>query len=139
MGRRTRYRDHIDPEYRRWGHKYSRFPGAGECANLIRTGKARGAWADIIASELSENAAHCLPDLIELFRSDSSDDVRLYVMMAVENAGLPEAVPFLADVLHAGNSRFTPYAERALRNINTPEARTVLWNATHSGPSTAPE
>jgi hypothetical protein len=139
MGKRNRYRDHIDPEYQRWGRKYPRFPGVGECANLIRAGKARGAWADIIASELSENAAHCLPELIEAFHSDSSGDVCLYVMMALESARLPEAVPFLANVLHEGDPRFTPYAARALRNINTPEARTMLWEASQSGLGTTPE
>jgi hypothetical protein len=139
MGKRNRYRDHIDPEYQRWGRKYPRFPGVEECARLIRAGKARGAWADIIAYELAENASHCLPTLIDTFRSDSSDDVRLYVMMAVEVAKLPESVPFLAEVLHGRDPRFTPYAERALRELNTPEARTVLWNASHSGTGAAPE
>jgi hypothetical protein len=90
MGKRNRYRDHIDPEYQRWGRRYPRFPGVEECARLIRVGKARGAWADIIAYELAENASHCLPALIDTFRTDSSDAVRLYVMMALEIAKLPE-------------------------------------------------
>jgi hypothetical protein len=139
MGKRTRYRDHIDPEHQRWGRKYPRFPGVAECARLIRAGKARGTWADIIAYELAENANLCLPDLIETFRSDSSEDVRLYLMMALETARLPESVPFLAEVLHDGNPRFTPYVERALRNINTPEARTVLWKAGRSEPGATSE
>jgi hypothetical protein len=42
------------------------------------------------------------------------------------------SVPFLAEVLQDSNPKFTPYAKRALRNINTPEARTVLWNAEQS-------
>jgi hypothetical protein len=139
MGKRTRHRDHIDPEQRRWTRKYPRFPGVEECARLIRAGKARGTWADIIASELAEHAASCLSDLIEAFRTGSSEDVGLYVMMALESARLPESVPFLAEVLHDGNPRFTPYAERALRSINTSEARTVLWKAGRSEPGATPE
>ena len=134
MGKRNRYRDHIDPEYQRWGRTYPRFPGVAECARLIRARKASGAWADIIAAELAENATHCLSDLIETFRTDSSEtDVRMFVMMALENARLPQSVPFLAEVLESGNSRFIPYAERALCNINTPEARTMLWKAGRCG------
>jgi hypothetical protein len=86
---------------------------------------------------LTENATHCLPALIEAFRTDTSEDVRRYVMMALESAKLPQSVPFLAEVLQGGNSRFTPYAERPLHNIDTPEARTVLWKAGHSEPGGA--
>ena len=67
MGKHNHYRDHVDPEYQRWGRRYPRFPGVAECANLIRAGKARGAWADIIAFELGENASTCLAELTETF------------------------------------------------------------------------
>ena len=132
MGKRNRYRDHTDPEYQRWGRTYSRFPGVAECARLIREGKARGAWADIIASELAENASECLAELVETFRADPSESVRLYVMMALDMARLPESIPFLAEVLQQGNPLFTPYAVRALEGINTRESRTAIWNATHT-------
>lgn len=129
MGKRNRYRDHIDPEHRRWGRAYPRFPGVEECARLIRDGKARGAWAYIIAHELAENAAQCLPKLIETFRTDPSESVQLYVMMALDIAHLPESVSFLAEVLQEGNPHFISYAERALKSIDTPDARKVLWKA----------
>ncbi len=132
MGKRSQYRDHIDPEVRRWGRKYPRFPGVAECARLIRARKAKGTWADIIAGELAQNASLCLPELIDTFHTDSNEAVRLYVMMALETAKLPESVPFLAEVLQGGDPIFIPYAERALRTINTKEARTVLWKASQS-------
>jgi hypothetical protein len=129
MGKRNRYRDHVDPEYQRWGRRYPRFPGVAECARLIRAGKARGAWADIIAFELAENAASCLAELIATFRDDPGADVRLYVMMALDIARVPASVPFLGEVFREGDPRYVPYAERALRGIDTSEARTLLWNA----------
>jgi hypothetical protein len=129
MGKRNRYRDHIDPEYQRWGRRYPRFPGVAECASLIRAGKARGTWADIIAFELAENAGTCLAELIETFQNDPGGDVRLYVMMALDIARAPACVAFLAEVLREADPRYVPYAERALRGINTPEARTALSNA----------
>jgi hypothetical protein len=128
MGKRNRYRDHVDPEYQRWGRRYPRFPGVAECASLIRAGKACGAWADIIACELAENAGTCLAELIAAFRNDPGGDVRLYVMMALDIARVPACVPFLAEVLREADPRYVPYAEQALRGINTPEARTALWN-----------
>jgi hypothetical protein len=70
--------------------------------------------------------------LIDTFRTDSNESVRLYVMMALEIAKLSESVPFLAEVLENGDPIFIPYAERALRTINTKEARTVLWKSGHS-------
>ena len=42
----------------------------------------------------------------------------------------PEAVTFLAEVLmNEGDSRYSYYAETALKGIDTPEARTALWKA----------
>lgn len=131
MGKRNRYRDHIDPEYQRWGREYPSFPGVSECARLIRNRKARGAWADIIAYELAENAADCLPELIATFRTDPSESVQLHVMMALDIAHLPESVSFLAEVLNAGHPQFTPYAERALKAVDTPESHSALWKARH--------
>ncbi len=129
MGKRNRYRDHVDPEYKRWGRRYARFPGVAECVRLIRAGKARGAWADIIASELAEHAATHLAELIETFRIEPRGDVRLYVLMALDSARLPASVPFLAEVMREADPRFVPFAERALRGIDTAEARKALWNA----------
>jgi hypothetical protein len=125
---------HPDPEYLRWRRTYPRFPGVDECARLIRAGKDRGAWADIITYELAGNAKNCLPALIDTFRNDLSDEVRLYVMMALEIARLQESVPFLADILSGGDPRFTPYAKRTLHSISTREARTALWKASHPKP-----
>jgi len=70
---------------------------------------------------MAENAATCLPELIEAFRTDSSDAVRLYVMMALDIARAPESAPFLAEILKEGDQRFVPYAERVLNEIDLPE------------------
>ena len=133
MGKPNPYRDHVDPEHRRWGRRYPRFPGVAECARLIRAGQARGAWADLIAHELAANAAACLPELIETFHTDSDGDVRRYVLMALDVARLPASVPFLAGVLRDGDPRYAAYAERALRGIDTPEARAALREAARAG------
>jgi hypothetical protein len=129
MSKSNKYLKSIDPEERRWGRKYPRFPGVAEYARLIRARKAKGTWADIISHELAENATACLDEMIEVYRTGASDDVRLYLMMALDIARVPASVPFLAEVLHQGNSMFTSYAKRALAGIDTTESRAVLWKA----------
>jgi HEAT repeat protein len=91
----------------------------------------RRAWADFIAHELAENAPSCWPELVATFRSESIGDVRLYIMQALEDASLPETVPFLGEVLLDEDERLAAYAERALRRMNTPAARNLLWDVTH--------
>ena len=119
------YRDHIDPEYRRRGEAIRGFPVLLNVARIIRSRKVKGAWADIITHELAANAAGCLPELIAAYREGLSDDVPTYVMMALDIARLPDSVPFLVEVLRGGDDRFTSYAKRALKGIDTREARTA--------------
>src|SRR5262249_46134722 len=105
------------------------FPGVQECMRLVDTGKAKGEWADIIAGELAANAKECLPELVEVFKTNQEKPAALYVMMALDIARLEESVPFLVEVLHDGNERFRPYAKRALKAINTREARQALYKS----------
>ena len=133
------YRRHVDPEYRRWGRKYPRFPGVAECVRLLNEGNARGAWVDIITHELTENARECLPDLVAVFRSDVRESVRLIVLMSVVEAALPAAIPFLAEVVGERHPRFSQYAEQGLLAIGTRESRAALWDASHREPGAAPD
>lgn len=129
MGKRNRYQDHVDPEYRRWGSTFGNFPGIDECEKLILDGKATGASADIITNELAEHANEHLNEVIEMLHKHPSNDVSIYMLMAVELAALPASVEFLSDVLRDGDTRFTSYAKRALIAIDTRESRTVFFNA----------
>ncbi len=129
MGKRDRFRDHVDPEYRRWGRTYRSFPGVDECARLILDRKATGAWADILVWELAENASEHFNEMIHAFRAHEQDDVALYILMALELAALPASVNFLSGVLQDGNPRFVPYAQRTLKAINSKESRTAMFNA----------
>jgi len=139
MGKRDRYRDHIDPEYRRWGRTYRSFPGVNECARLVLDRKATGAWADIVAFELAENARDHLNELIDAFRAHESDDFALYVLIALEMSALPGSVKFLSSVLRDGNVGFLPYARRALEAIDTKEACFALFTQTNAEQSGQPK
>ena len=103
MGKRNRFRDNMDPAVQAWSRKYPRFPGFAEYARLIRAGKARGMDAENIVYDLAENAAACLPEMIEAFRTETTSAVPSYIMMALDIARIPESVPFLAEVLAEGD------------------------------------
>jgi hypothetical protein len=55
----------------------------------------------------------------------------MLILMALENANLPESTSFFAELLENGDERYEPFAIRALRAINTPESRKILWEAGH--------
>lgn len=139
MGRHNRYRDHVDPEYRRWGRTYPAFPGVEECARLVLDRKVTGAWADIVVYELAENADSHLAEMTEAFRAHKSDAFALCILMALELAALPASVEILAAILKDGNSFYVPYAKRALHAVGTRESRRVLFDATHAPIVGAPE
>ena len=127
------YRDSPDPEERRWGQTYPRFPGVAECVRLIHSGKARGVWIDIIAWELTDHAKECFDELVRAFREEKplASTAAFVILEAIEVAKLPEAIPFWSEVLAEGHPEFGRYARRALKAINSRESRTVLWKAEH--------
>ncbi len=129
MGKRKRYLDHVDPEYRRWGRTYQAFPGVDECARLIVDGKATGAWADIVHDELADNAEEHLDEMIDAFQEHQADDVAIRILAALETAAVPGSVAFWSGILHRGDPRFTSYAKQALAAIDTKESRSALFHA----------
>jgi hypothetical protein len=100
-----------------------------ECVRLIDQRKNRGVLADIIVFELAENAGSCLTELIDTFRHLPEGDVRLFIMMALEIARLPDSIPFLAEVLRDANPRYVTYAQRALEAIDTRDSRKAIRHA----------
>jgi hypothetical protein len=102
MEKRGRHRDHVDPEYRRWGRTYHGFPGVDECSRLLLERKSTGAWAEIVAYELADNAGERLNQLTNAFQAHESEVVALYVSMAIEMAALPASADFLSAVLWGG-------------------------------------
>jgi len=130
---KPRYHNHICPDHQRWGRTYPKFPGLEECVRLILSGKATGAWADLVAYELAEHADQNMPQMIALFYEHQQDRVSTYMMMAFDTAALPASVDFLESVLQSGDERFTPYARSGLVTIDTKESRTALFRADHGG------
>jgi hypothetical protein len=53
------------------------------------------------------------------------------LLMAIADARLPAAVPFLSEVAGEQSGRFAEEAQQGLAMIGTAAARAALWRATH--------
>lgn len=130
MTKRRRNNDaHIDPEYAEWCRMFPRFPGVVECVRQLKLTSARGSRLDTIAYELAANAASCLGEMIDTYRTEKRYLSRMIIMQALEDAKLPESILFLVEVLRQREEPFSIYAERGLEGINSRESRKALWEA----------
>ena len=118
----------IDPEAERWRRKYPHFPGVQKCAELLRSPNVNGTWVDIICSELQDHAAENFSELASAIGAEENEQVRILLLAALAEAGLPEAIPTLAENLHSSQESLRNWAEFGLEKIGTKEARGILWN-----------
>lgn len=109
--------------------RYPRFPGVGEYVRLLGLPGTKGTLVDIVCDELAAHAAETLEELIDAFRTNENEWVRLMIVQAIANAKLPAAIPFLAERVVEGPPPVAEYGKMGLQGIGTPEARTALWDA----------
>lgn len=117
----------VDPEQERWLKKYPHFPGVGECVMLLKCSNVSGTWVDIICEELTAYAGENAVELIAAVRTEPEEGVKALLLAALAEAGLPEAVPVLAENLTSAQDRLRYWAKLGLKKIGTKEARTLLW------------
>lgn len=117
----------VDPEEERWLKKYHHFPGVGECIRLLKRSNVNGTWVDIICEELTAHAGENAVELIAAVHSETEEGVKVLLLAALAEAGLPEAIPVLAENLASAQDLLRHWAEVGLRKVNTKEARTILW------------
>ncbi len=118
----------VDPEQERWLKKYPHFPGVGECVMLLKRPNVSGTWVDIICENLTAHAGENAVELIAALRSEPEKGVKVLLLAALAEAGLPESVSVLAENLASDQERLQHWAEVGLRKVNTKEARTILWH-----------
>ncbi|MDX6480388.1 MAG: hypothetical protein QOG85_898 [Gaiellaceae bacterium] len=80
-------------------------------------------------------AADILPQLIEAFDSESDHGLRCWLLELIGKARSEDALPILSRELHSGDESIRDWARRGLEQLNTKEARTLLWQdaENHSG------
>jgi HEAT repeat protein len=74
-------------------------------------------------------AADYVPQLIQAFKSDENAQIRGLLMELIGAAQAPAALPFLRACLHDESETVRNWAVDALRQMNTREARTALWQS----------
>ncbi len=120
-----------DPEEERWQKKYPNFPGVHKCIELLRSPNVKGTWVDIICMELQDHAADNFVELVEAIHSETDERVKILLLAALAEAGLPEAVPVLTESLHSSLDSLRYWAKFGLEKVGNKEARAALWAYRH--------
>ena len=120
---------HVDPEAERWDREYPKFPGVTTCVALLSSPKVHGTWVDIICQELTRHADECADELLGAFGAAADARVRAILMGILCEAKLSKAQPVFIENLKSDDELLRHWAEQGLRDLNTKESRTALWNA----------
>jgi HEAT repeat protein len=121
-----------DPEEERWRKKYPYFPGVQKCADLLRNSNVNGTWVDIICLELQDHTANHLSELVAAINAEEDEGVKILLLAALAESGLPEAVPVFEEYLQSVQESLRYWAKFGLEKAGTREARTALWNYRNS-------
>ncbi len=78
---------------------------------------------------LLPHAGDYVHELIEEFGKEKDQGLRCWLLELVGSAKSPDAFGFLADQLRATDQGLRICAIRALKDLDTKEARTLLWQA----------
>ena len=79
--------------------------------------------------ELRQHAKEYLPLLIAAYYDEDNARRQLWIIELIGYARSPDALPFLVEHLHSGDTGIRDWAIRGLQRLNTKEARTILWQA----------
>ncbi|WP_432850568.1 HEAT repeat domain-containing protein [Amycolatopsis sp. CA-161197] len=84
--------------------------------------------------QLLPHAAEHLDELIERFEHEQDDHgLRCWLLELIAAAASPTALPILTAQLNGPDESLRDWAAVGLSKLNTPEARTLLWQARANG------
>ncbi|SFR27057.1 HEAT repeat-containing protein [Lentzea waywayandensis] len=76
---------------------------------------------------LQRHAVELLDELIEAFRGEEAENMRVLLLTLIGEARSPRALPILAEHLDHEDESLAYWAVRGLEMLDTKEARTVLY------------
>lgn len=76
---------------------------------------------------LAPVASDVLPRLLAEYEAESDRGLRCWLLELIGLARSSDALPLLTRELDSDNESIRGWARRGLENLNTKEARTVLW------------
>ena len=98
-------KEHPDPTQQRFYQTYPKFPGVEILLRLLRTGKAKGVWIDLICIELQDHAAEWADEFIAAFHTEPDEWTRILLLSSIAEAAAPAFVPLLTESLMSGQER----------------------------------
>jgi hypothetical protein len=105
----------------------ARFPGFKKCMAMMR--KRDGQTQEDGFHWLLPNAGDFVYELIEEYNQEKDLGLRCWLLELIGSAKSPAAFDFLAGELRGPDQRLRHWAVWALKNLDTKEARTLLWQA----------
>ena len=105
----------------------AKFPGFDKCLQMMRShdGEMREdgfAW-------IGQHASQYVNELVAAFEDEDNCGLRVGLIELIAEAKSSEAFKFLAKQLRSDDWIFRRYAIVGLKNLDTKEARTLLWEA----------
>ena len=77
-------------------------------------------------------AADVLPQLISAFYEESDHGLRCWLLQLIGDARSQSALPVLIKELTSDDESIRAWAGRGLEQLDTKEARTILWRASQN-------
>lgn len=105
----------------------ARFPGFEKCMAMMR--KRDGRTQEEGFHWLLPHAGEYVHQLIEEFGKEKDLGLRCWLLELIGSSKSPDAFEFLAAQLRADDQRLRHWAIWALKNLDSKEARTLLWQA----------
>ncbi len=105
----------------------AKFPGFKKCMAMMR--KRDGQTKEDGFHWLLPHAGEYVHELMAEFGGEEDFGLRCWLLELIGSAKSPDAFDFLAGQLRADDWRLRKWAIQGLKNLNTKEARTLLWQA----------
>jgi hypothetical protein len=105
----------------------TKFPGYKKCMAMMRM--RDGQTQEDGFHWLLPHAGDYVHELIEEFKQEKDLGLRCWLLELIGSAKSPAAFDFLSGELRGPDQRLRHWAIWALKNLDTKEARTLLWKA----------
>jgi HEAT repeat protein len=103
------------------------------CIDFLGRPNVKGDYLDAVCWDLREHACENIDDLVAAFRAQTDRRVRSLVMAAIAESRSQKAFSLFIEILTGPDEELRPWAVRGLYQLNTREAKRILWQAEAQG------
>ena len=103
------------------------YPGFKQCMKMMRSHEAETKEEGYYS--LLPHASEHIPELLAAFQAEQNHGLRCWLFELLGAARSPDLLPFLADALRGEDWALWVRAFRALRMLDTKEARRLMFEA----------